>query len=747
MASDNHDLRAAAAAEAVAAVQNGIRRVPTERSQFRAFIVSNPNYFGNLKLSPFPAVLNIQANTTYEEIGCVGFHPQFERLDAVVYVKQPYGYGGDVCSSGTPEYVRFYLSHDNGATWADQGLASFVSYDIPDGTVGVKRLEYAVSVPCAPARKFCKYGNVLLARAILSWNDAPPPATPDYVPVWGDVHDTHIQVEPYKLPKLIDVFDIAKVKIPLELAEVLDFDQPLSTVAPKTLQVAELHTLYEGKGVEPHRYALAEVKKLVASPELTTAFKAPGFASPFAALDIDIAAIIAKLAPVDGSTLYEELECVGYNPVASELSAVIRIKRPNGYSGNPCTTGSREYVTFWADINANGTFETCLGTASVQVYDIASVPAAGLEYAVYLPVDFSALRRPCTQGARVVPIRAILSWNDIPPCWNPNYVPVWGNREETLIQIPAGPVVVPGDFTPFLSDVSGAAVGSIDQSTGLAGAFDRPVGGTLTVTGEIPAAVSLSMPDTLKYKVYVRQLPGGPWQPLTNSFSITVHEGTGIGTAVSHSLTQSIDAAGWYTYLEYGTPVSGNWRRVSSPNRLLAAWHTAQPMTGIWEIRIEALDTVTSTVYLAGVTTCNDSSTRQNVKVRLDEIVPVPAITITEYSLDGVTWTSALPCGTFEVGWRLRGTYSVTDEHFGSLGITVEPASAANGAAVSPSSRGYPVVSTAGESGTWTLDTTGMDPCGYAIRMDVWDRTIVSGGSGWHDYATVGFCLKAAGDD
>ena len=36
-----------------------------------------------------------------------------------------------------------------------------------------------------------------------------------------------------------------------------------------------------------------------------------------------------------------------------------------------------------------------------------------------------------------------------------------------------------------------------------------------------------------------------------------------------------------------------------------------------------------------------------------------------------------------------------------------------------------------------------MDPCGYVIRMDVWDRTIVSGGSGWHDYDAVGFCLKA----
>ena len=121
-----------------------------ERAQFRALILANPNYFGNLKESPFKAVLNIQGNTFYEEIGCVGFQPQLNRLEAVVFVKQPSGYGGDICSDGTREYVRFYLSLDNGATWQDQGLTSFVTYDIPKD----QRLEYAVTLPIKPPRKF-----------------------------------------------------------------------------------------------------------------------------------------------------------------------------------------------------------------------------------------------------------------------------------------------------------------------------------------------------------------------------------------------------------------------------------------------------------------------------------------------------------------------------------------------------------------------------------------------------------------
>src|SRR5438067_793613 len=102
-----------------------------ERQHFRALILENPNYFGNIKNSPFKSQLNIVGNTTYEEIGCVGFQPQFNRLEAVVYVKQPSGYGGAICSSGTPEFVRFYISFDDGATWQDQGLASFTAFDIP----------------------------------------------------------------------------------------------------------------------------------------------------------------------------------------------------------------------------------------------------------------------------------------------------------------------------------------------------------------------------------------------------------------------------------------------------------------------------------------------------------------------------------------------------------------------------------------------------------------------------------------
>src|SRR5437870_12913072 len=107
----------------------GLRNAPKKprqkRGNFKALLLANPNFFGNLKKSPFKPVLNILADTAYEEIACVGFQPQFNRLEAVVYINRDSGYGGNICSSGSQEYVRFYLSFDNGATWQDQGLSSF----------------------------------------------------------------------------------------------------------------------------------------------------------------------------------------------------------------------------------------------------------------------------------------------------------------------------------------------------------------------------------------------------------------------------------------------------------------------------------------------------------------------------------------------------------------------------------------------------------------------------------------------
>jgi hypothetical protein len=60
------------------------------------------------------------------------------------------------------------------------------------------------------------------------------------------------------------------------------------------------------------------------------------------------------------------------------------------------------------------------------------------------------------------------------------------------------------------------------------------------------------------------------------------------------------------------------------------------------------------------------------------------------------------------------------------------------------SSIGYDGTNTNGVSGTFTLSTTGLTPCGYTILLQGWDRALVSDScSGHYNELGVGFCLRA----
>ena len=167
--------------------------VPEERTKFLHKLLINPNYFGNISDSPFKPVQPIKSNTTYEELKCVGFNPELSQLEGVVWIKQPGGYDGDICTSGSQEYVSFYLSYDNGVTWLPQGTVHFSVYDV----TGPHPLEYAVRLPIQPKKEICFVANLPLVRAILSWNI--PPSGPNATPVWGNVIESRIQIPGYFL--------------------------------------------------------------------------------------------------------------------------------------------------------------------------------------------------------------------------------------------------------------------------------------------------------------------------------------------------------------------------------------------------------------------------------------------------------------------------------------------------------------------------------------------------------------------
>ncbi|HKX31094.1 MAG TPA: hypothetical protein VJ302_25615 [Blastocatellia bacterium] len=680
---------------------------PKERASFKSLLLANPNYFGNLPESPFTPVLPISGNTFYEELGCVGYHPQQERLEGVVYLYQPSGYGTGICGPGTPEYVRFYLSFDNGATWQDQGLTSFQAHNIPEGTDGSKRLEYAVSLAVDPARKLCLFDSLIKVRAILSWNNPPPANQPNWPPIWGNVREVTIQVEPLRFIFPQQLFDLVKIKLPSELKEVIDLEALIPTQV-KSLGAVELSKLYKNKGVPVHRFAF---KELAAFATSQTAVSAEALKSLLPDITIDPGIGDLLFPPKDGDISFEELKCIGLDPNSPDtLVGVIQVKKSAGYSGGPCTDGSREYVTFWADFDGNGSFETCLGTASVRVYDLSNIPAGGVHYAVRLPVDLNSYRQDCAKGPRVVRIRAILSWNLPVPCSNPNQVPTWGNREETLINIapsaqsPAGKIAILG----------GIPVAHINSATGLTtptavfatnNLAPDPFGRECPFAGRVTVQGAPLLGHT--YKVEVTPVGGGASTAVVTSLVLTRLNGT--------TFVHTADAAtGRFTYLPFTENV----------NSVLAQWDTTGDAA--WEVKL-------STFNGGGILVGTDTHL-----VQLDNTGPEASITITSGAGD---------CGKFGPNSVLSGSFVARDLYLGSFSLGVEGAVNPPGVGVPSPSSG--LVNTAPAPGNgWSLDTKNMRPCGYVVRVVVRDRAIVNSQSVGHTASdSRGFCLERSGEE
>lgn len=138
-------------------------------------------------------------------------------------------------------------------------------------------------------------------------------------------------------------------------------------------------------------------------------------------------------------TSYEQLTCVSFNPELKTLEATLVVKRSQGYGGDLCHAGSREYVRFFVDY---GSGPVDAGLAAVEVHDIPhgtdceKASTFPLVYSASLPFDPAS--NSC--GVPVLPeVHAILSWQNPPP---PNaldpahrFRPVWGNELTCHIQV------------------------------------------------------------------------------------------------------------------------------------------------------------------------------------------------------------------------------------------------------------------------------------------------------------------------
>ena len=683
----------------------------TERLQFSQLIAKNPNYFGNFPEIKLPPVFPLSNDTTYEELTCVGYNPDLGMLEAVIHIKQPSGYLGGNCSPGSYEYIRFYV--DSGSGFQDAGLVAINVHDLPNASDCAKQankpISYAASVPYTPQNaEDCDDPVLPVVRAILSWQSIP--TSPTFSVTWGNSLDRYIQLRPGPttiLDLIEDLFEegVLPIKAKEKLATVPSI--PIPPPDPAPLGLAQLAEMYRGKEkqVPAHRFGFAEAHSALSAPAVSSEQVASKMAE-FAALKIDWSNIVGALGEKDADVTYEQLDCLGLEgmPGFERLVATFRIKQNAGYSGTLCSAGSFEYVAFWADWDNTCVF-TYLGTVPVKVHDINRKAGEDLCYMAVLPVNLSGHRTAC-EIPKVARVRAVLSWGVPPSTTDPNSLNFWGNFIDTHVQIRPGEIGNP--LNPKISILGGIPTSQIDATTGFTVLNARFAGNNLLADSLGRACpfgrrVEVQGPEFpgYKYRIQVRDVTsGGSWQTVITPLMLTRWDGT--------TYLSSPDPSGYFNYQPYTENIEN----------LLGNWDSSGD--DLWEVKIDIADFFDNPV-LGAIPDIH--------RVQLDNTAPEASVHI----------DSAGDCGKFGVGATLSGHFVARDANFGSYSLGTLPFAGP----VSPGSGTTPTATAPGDS--WTLNTTGMKPCGYDIHLYVEDRSIVNSSWGAHNStpADTGFCLLA----
>lgn len=684
------------------------------RRRVHVLIAQNPNYFGNLPDLGIAPEVEIVGDTIYEQASCLAYNPDVEVLEATVQVKRSSGYGGDLCSPGSTEWVRFYLSYDNGATWQDIGLGSFKAHDIPDsrdcaGEV-TKPLSYTVAHPLPePIHQSCLRPVLPLVRAILSWSIMPPANQPNWAPVWGNVIDRHVQLRlrPLIFREFVEALGVKKVPTVFQPLLPKFLPEP----DPQPLSFATVAEIARTGQVPAHRFAAPIIAEITAGKALSQQRIVEQIAQ-FKQHDEDWASVVDKYFGDQADTTYEELHCLGLDYNRDLLVATFQVKLPSGYAGAPCWPGSAEYVAFWADYD-NTCEWTYIGTAKTGVHDFNPLPPDGLQYWLAVPAQTSEHARGCREP-KVGRVRAVLSWATPPSTTDPYDLPRWGNAVETHVEIKPRRVVTD---TPEIDVIGGIPLAQIDKASGLTLPFAQfaqwgspadpwvaarqcPFGGTVTVNADAPASFNAAGRQyRLRWRPYGSASTGNP---VTDPF--VTSDGVSVTTRTPDPST------GLTPYLPPGQNVFN----------VLGSWRTRGIVVdGKYEISLEMTDAagtpISSTMWYA---------------VTVDNTAPAADLTL----------TTGTPCNKAAPGDTVTGTYTATDAHFGAYALDALPAS------LSPPPPTHLPVSTTSPAlgGTWSLATDGnWAQCGYVVRLQVWDRSIVDSVPWGHNYGydDVGFCL------
>jgi len=710
-------------------------KIEHERENFKHLLASNPNYFGNLQTSEFKPVKVIASDTSYEQIHCVGYQQDRDLIEATIHIKRPTGYRGTLCHAGSTEYVRFYIDYGTGAGWQDLGISSFSAHDIPNSVDcsehSTKPLVYVVTLQVDPKRNTCKTPVLPLARAILSWETPPPANTPNWPPVWGNVLDRHVQIKPRK-PYIKDIYDdisatLGKpIKVPPLFEEIQLIPIPLPDPAPDVMPLETLVKLYgdpSEKGarastakfaVEPHRFAFQHLQSALTAGGIDqTAISAN--ISSWQKLGLNWQEAIKALDQTKADVSFEELRCLGLDYNREWLVATVEIKKPSGYSGQLCDPGSQEYVAFWVDWD-----DTCqwsyAGTVAFNVHDFVPMPNGGLHYAAILPVDLSAVRRPC-EKPKIARVRAVLSWSTPPSTTNPDELKYWGNRIDAHVQIKPGTPI--GQPTAVIRALGGIPIENIDTAgdgmTTWFGAIpakfwyndapadawglnrDCPFGGSILVHGQWFFGY--------KYRIRARQV-SNPANIVTLLTPFNITRWTpGYDTQVPDS-TNPADPG--YGFFNYRNPA------LYMENFTLGVWSSSGD--DMWEVQLEIADNMYGILGITPWYRIQLRNTAPKVDLHID---------------------NGGDCKGFDKIDTILGHFVARDLYFGGFSLATLP----NTVAIpsnQPTTVWTSTSQTPGAPGAaWELNLhspVAMKPCGYVVQLVASDRAIVGSQSGGHNW-------------
>lgn len=691
------------------------------RNNAKMFLLENPNYFGiqdkeNKLLQEFQPVIDLLSNTGFEELTCVSYNPQLQRLSANIKIKQGFGYAGGPCTNGSKEFVRFFVSYDGGATWDDEGVVDFDAHDLAFDI----DLCYELGKAFIPKKRSCcdRKAVLPLVKAILSWNTIPPPGIWWWTPVWGNSMNANIQVAPSKsifchFHHLFEKIDIKLNEEQFDFLENAVADYDFTSIIQENISLKELKRYYGGK-VEDARIGYQFAHQLLSDSDAINDNK---FAF-FKKYDLDLKSILEFFKPKKFNTGYEEVSCVGLNRNFNLLNAAVHVKRATGYSGDLCKKGSWEYLAYYMDFGAGWVY---MGTTSVNVHDIPTIPNEGLWYNAPLSVYLTPYQKKWCETGRAK-IKVILSWVVVPPV-DPNWVAPWGDWEECNVEIKPLPAGIPEEeIYPFVELLGGMPVDLISSLTGNATgmhtlgftANDSPFDGNITIRGRLFNQNAHSF----KYRLMITE-PATAIHPIMSDVILKTDTFGVLSPAIT--LTPSIPD-GWIDYL--ANPFS---------NTVIVDdlfGNFVPTKNGMHSIRIEFWDVTANVIY-------NSNTVLFNV----DTIYPDVDIVITSGMGD---------CGDFVPGDTISGTYSIIDTYCHSMSISMTPAAEAAGSIISidgivTSSLSYAggTLPGTGQSGTWQIQTPAtIKPCGYNVWINGNDRTIVhSSGFYHHSQLAKGFCI------